>query len=131
MPPILEEAARRGGTQAIQEAAIVRPEATECRQVVRALEHVHGVDLQQAGAGEHARSQRAHVDLAAEGPIREALCGERDPPCLGEREVCSAARLRHLALGAQARPRRAGTSWSSKITSAPAAARRSGSSSAA
>ena len=62
--------ARCGG--AVQQLRVVGPEAAEQRQVVRALEHVDRVDLDQPDAVEHA-PQRPAVGLAG------ASAGRRSP----------------------------------------------------
>ena len=83
--PVLEEltAAVR---HLIEQFHAVGAEPREERHVVRAHQHVDGVDLQHPGAVEHA-SQVAHVDATRRARLGEALRGERDATSLCEREI--------------------------------------------
>jgi hypothetical protein len=70
--PVLEQPARRAVRGAVEQLGVVGPEPAEQRQVVRALEHVDGVDLDQPDAVEHP-AQRPAVGRAAVAAVGEAL----------------------------------------------------------
>ena len=85
MTPVLEEISRRVRVirGAVEQRDVVASETAEERHVVRAREHVHRVDLQDAQA----------TDISEEGPFRrrtgrsKTLRGERDPPRLHHRQI--------------------------------------------
>jgi len=80
--PVFEQLPGAAVGHGVEQLGAVGTEAAVAGQVVGAPQDVDGVDLQQAGAAEHA-AQVAAVGRAAGWRVGEALRGQRDPPRLG------------------------------------------------
>jgi hypothetical protein len=90
--PVLEQPPRRAVREPVEQLAVVRAEAAEDRQVVRPLQDVDAVDLDEREPREDPRPDRPHVDVAVERRVGEALRRQCDATRLGGREPFATSR---------------------------------------
>ena len=96
MAPVLEERAGLLVRGVVEPRDVVGAEPAEERQVVRAREHVHRVDLEDTEPVDRAEQRgRRDARRTRRSRRREPLRGERDPPRLARRQILEDAGYAH------------------------------------